>query len=401
MGFEGNIITRRSKFNNEAIYDAFGRLRVSEPFTLWDSKLLGDNRALFWDDAETAGSGTDSTYTANFASVALSVSAETEGTRVRQTKQRFNYQPGKSHLIFITGTLGAGAAGITKRIGYFDDKDGLFFELSGTAISIVRRSYRTGTAVDTKIAQADWNLGRVIEADTNIDTSKSQIFVFDMEWLGVGSARAGIVVDGAVVYLHQFNHANEAAGVYMTTPNLPIRYEVSNDGTGAEDSMECICSSVMSEGGAQLTGATIGLTTVPTHVDASTADTNYAIIGTKLKAANYHNVVKIRNVQLLNEGNTDFYWSLVLNPTVAGTFTYGDVTNAPIQAAYGATANTVTGGTILANGLSTSSSVAAEVIDNLLYLGSKIDGTADEIVLCCTPLSANADIQATMVIEYA
>jgi len=33
--------------------------------------------------------------------------------------------------------------------------------------------------------------------------------------------------------------------------------------------------------------------------------------------------------------------------------------------------------------------------------GSKIDGTVGEIVLCCTPLSANADIQATMNLNYA
>jgi len=58
-----------------------------------------------------------------------------------------------------------------------------------------------------------------------------------------------MVVDGVPTYLHQFNHANHSAGVYMTTPNLPIRYEISNDGTGAAAEMECICSSVMSEGG--------------------------------------------------------------------------------------------------------------------------------------------------------
>jgi len=101
MDFLSIISNRIGKFENGFIYDAFARQRVSEPFTLWDSKLLGDNRALFWDDAETSGGGTGSTYTANHSSVALDVSATTAGTRVRQTKQRFNYQPGKSQLIFV------------------------------------------------------------------------------------------------------------------------------------------------------------------------------------------------------------------------------------------------------------------------------------------------------------
>ena len=391
---------RAAKFENMALYDAFGRQRVSEPYTLWDSKLIGDARPLFWDDAEVSGGGTSSTYTADKSSVALAVTADTAGKRVRQTKQRFNYQPGKSQLVFITGTLGAPAAGITRQIGYGDDKNGLFFRLSGSVLSIVKRSYITGEVVDTVIASTDWNL-RSLSDEIAIDTSKSQIFVFDLEWLGVGSVRAGIVVDGAVVYLHQFDHANIAAGVYMTTPNLPIRYEIENDGEGEAASMECICSSVMSEGGQQYTGKTLGLTTVPTHVDANAADTSYAVIGIRLKSTHLDNVVRIINVNAMNEAQADFFWELKLNPTVAGTFTYGDVANSPIQAAYGATANTVTAGTRLDCGLSTSSAVASDVVDTLLYLGSKIDGTADQIVLCVTPLSANADIQGTMTIQYA
>lgn len=403
MGFLDSLNDRTRKFENMGIYDAFGRQRVSQPYTLWDGKLLGDNRALLWDDAETSGSGTGSSYTANHSSVSLSVSNTTAGTRVRQTKQRFNYQPGKSHLVFITATLGAGATGITRRVGYFDTNNGVYFELTGSTLNIVRRSYRTGAVVNTQVASTDWNLS-TLSSYTAIDTSKSQIFVFDFEWLGVGSVRAGIVVDGAIIYLHQFNQANNTAGVYMTTPNLPVRYEISNSGSGAAATLECICSTVTSEGGVEPVGVTMALTTVPTHVDASVADSSYAIIGVKLKSTHLDTVVKVVQVQLLNEGNTDFYWSLLLNPTVAGTggdaFTYADVTNAPIQAAYGKTANTVTGGTLLNAGLSTSSAATVDVINNLLYLGSTIAGVVDVIVLCATPLSANANIQGVMTIQF-
>jgi hypothetical protein len=96
---------------------------------------------------------------------------------------------------------------------------------------------------------------------------------------------------------------------------------------------------------------------------------------------------------------------LRLNPTVAGegdnAFTYADVDNAPIQAAYGKTANTVTGGTITAAGLARSGTSSARIIENLLYIGSKIDGTRDTLVLVVTPLAANASIHATMTIQFS
>jgi len=107
--------------------DAYGRKRVSEPFTQFDSKLLGDERALFWDNQETGGSGTDSTYSADRSSVTLSVSDSTTGTRVLQSFERFNYQPGKSQVLIMSNVAGAASSGITKRWGYFDASNGVFF----------------------------------------------------------------------------------------------------------------------------------------------------------------------------------------------------------------------------------------------------------------------------------
>ena len=43
---------------NNPTGDAFGRLRVSEPTTLFDSKQIFDAQPLLWDDQETSGSGT-------------------------------------------------------------------------------------------------------------------------------------------------------------------------------------------------------------------------------------------------------------------------------------------------------------------------------------------------------
>jgi hypothetical protein len=108
--------------------DAFGRLRISNPEMIFNSKQIFDNQPLYWDDIQESGSGTSSVHSVNTASSTLSVSATTAGKRTRQTFMRFNYQPSKSQLIFITGILKAsgGGTGIITRMGYFDDDNGLF-----------------------------------------------------------------------------------------------------------------------------------------------------------------------------------------------------------------------------------------------------------------------------------
>jgi len=128
--------------------DAFGRLRVSEPFTVFDGKQINDNLPLFWDDQEVSGSGTSSTYSMANARSRLAVSASTAGKRVRQTFMRFNYQPGKSQLVFMTGGLGAANGGITEDIGIGDDDNGLFFRHEDGTFKVTTKTSTSGSAVD-------------------------------------------------------------------------------------------------------------------------------------------------------------------------------------------------------------------------------------------------------------
>jgi len=148
---------------NNPTGDAFGRLRVSSPTTLFDSKQLFDAQPLLWDDQETSGSGTGSTHSTNTVSTTMTVGATTAGVRVRQTFQSFNYQPGKSQLILLTGVMNktGGGTGINRRIGMFNAKNGLFFEDAEGTLNVVRRTYVTGSAVDNKVAQSAWNLDKL------------------------------------------------------------------------------------------------------------------------------------------------------------------------------------------------------------------------------------------------
>lgn len=382
--------------------DAFGRLRVSSPQTLFDAKQIHDNAPLYFDDQQVSGSGTGSSHSTARASSIMSVSATTAGRRVRQSFQRLNYQPGKSQLILCTGILTAsgGGSGIFSAMGYYDDSDGVFIEADDGTIGFTIRSSVSGSPVDNTVAQSDWNgdtMDGTGKSGVTLNPAAAQIVWFDIEWLGVGSVRCGFVVDGQFIVCHTFHHANSVSSVYMATPNLPIRYELVNDGTGAASTLEHICNTVISEGGVQPKGKIRYVSTAPTHVDANAADTVYALIGLRLKSTHLDQQVDLLKVSVLSETNDSFEWVIKLNPTVAGTFTYGDVSNSALQVATGATANTVTGGTdIDGDFVSTVSRSASQALENAIRLGSYIDGTRTTIVLCARPFSSNADIQGAI-----
>jgi len=388
--------------------DAFARSRVSNPLTLFDSKQIFDNQPLFWDDSEVSGSGTSSTHSAPKARTQLAVGASTAGKRVRQTFMRFNYQPGKSQLVIMTGVLGSGESGITSEIGMHDDDNGIFYRCDDGVLYTVVKSSGSGSAVDNAIAQSSWNIDPMDgtgDSGLTLDPDTTNIYFFDFEWLGVGSVRMGVFIDGSPYYTHAFHHANSLTEVYMSTPNLPLRYSIENDGTGGASTLDHICSTVISEGGSPDLGILRYKSTEGTHIDASTENTVYALLGIKLKAAYLGASVKLISVSTqIQTGAENGEWILKMNPTVAGTFTYANETNSAIMTASGATANTVTGGVDITGGFAFSitggagSGAMETFITNALRLGAAIDDTVDEIVLCWRPVGGTAghDVEASM-----
>ena len=252
--------------------DAFGRLRVSSPYTIFDSqnRYLKDPQ---FDEALT-GSGT-ATFLANESAVEMEVTAASGDEVVRQTKRVFPYQPGKSLLVLATFTMAAGEENLRQRVGYFNADNGVFFQQDDDVLSFVVRTYTGGSASDARtITQANWNTDKLDgtgPSGVTLDETKTQILFMDFEWLGVGSVRCGFVIDGQYLVAHVFHNANSLTEVYMQTAILPIRYEITTTGAiaGAK-SMKQICSSVVSEGGyerrstltwARETTETTGITT--------------------------------------------------------------------------------------------------------------------------------------------
>jgi hypothetical protein len=233
--------------------DAFGRLRTSTPFTLGDYKHLYSIDPDFID--VKVGTGATVTFDGNQAAAILSSGISTDGYCIHQTKRYHHYMPGKSQVIYSTFNFGAAQQNVYKRTGYFDDRDGIFFEQApdGT-LSFVIRSYVTGIASDRRVTQSEWNKDTLDgngPSGFNLDITKTQLFMTDFEWLGVGRVRCGFAIDGYNILAHEFYNANHIPTVYMSNPNLPVRCEVRNTGTqvGAGGSFIQICSTVMSEGG--------------------------------------------------------------------------------------------------------------------------------------------------------
>lgn len=230
--------------------DAFGRLRSSMPYTVFDSQNRYAKNELF-DESTTTGGAVN--YLTNESTVELTTTTASGSKVVRESKRVFPYQPGKSLLVMNTFVMGAAQANMRCRVGYFSTQNGVFFERDGTTLNVARRSYVTGSVVDTAVAQANWNgdkLDGTGESGFTLDTTKAQIFWQDFEWLGVGSVRCGFVINGKFIVCHTFNHANVATSVYMTTAILPVRYEIENiAATASTGSLKQICSTVISEGG--------------------------------------------------------------------------------------------------------------------------------------------------------
>lgn len=251
---------------NDGLVDAFGRLRVSNPVTLFDTQARYYDHEQF--STSTSGTATVA-YQAASSSFTLSIGSASGDSILRETTRVFPYQPGKSLLIYQTFCLAAPKTNLRQRVGYFGQDNGIFFEVDGLTLYMVIRSKSSGVVVEDRIAQANWNTNSmsntvgVNPSGITLNPALDQIWFCDVEWLGVGSVRTGFIVNGQYITCHIFHHANTPSTLtadntttYMTTATLPLRLEITNTGATASVSMmRQVCASVISEGGFQLSGS--------------------------------------------------------------------------------------------------------------------------------------------------
>lgn len=345
--------------------DAFGRLRISHPLTLFDSSHRFSDNDL-WNESIT-GTAT-STFNQNAGLIEMDVGASDGDEIIRETNKVFAYQPGKSLLIMTTFVFGEQKANLRQRAGYYGASNGMYFEVDGTTVSFVERDSVTGSLAETRVNQANWNvdvLDGTGPSGFTLDTSKAQILFMDIEWLGLGTVRMGFVINGQFVHCHSFHHANLLDGTYITTASLPLRQEITNTGdtSGASQSKQ-ICSTVISEGGYELRGRQQGIETpIATPKVLTNADTYYPTISLRLKSARLDAIAILTAASFLGVDNGNYNWRVVAGNTVTGGAWISAGTNSSVE--YNLTGTATTGGRVLASGWISSTNQSAGSIDLL------------------------------------
>src|SRR5210317_2270755 len=381
-------------------YDAFGRLRVSNPFTIFDSGNIMSKNNLF--DESLTGSGTV-TYTANKSTVNLNVTTASGDKVIRQSKRVMSYQPGKSLLNLNTFVMAADDANLRQRIGMFDGNNGIFFEKEGSTLNIVRRTYTSGSAVDTEVSQSSWNgdkLDGTGDSGFTLDETKANILWMDMEWLGVGAVRVGFVINGQFIVCHTFNNANSLTTVYMQTANLPIRYEIeATDTLSGSAVLQQICSTCMIEGGYAPEGVKqmIGTSQINAGVNLTTANTYYNIATIRIKSGRPYAVIVPAGLDVLNISNNDFDFGLFVNATPSSAFSYTSFSD---NVEYDLTTVDLTAtGTRIAGGYMGGKTAPFSMGQGFVFanqLGQTIGGTSDTLTLGVRTGSANGDVSALL-----
>jgi hypothetical protein len=150
---DGNVVDTNNPFPvsgsfsfSGGLTDAFGRLRVSQPYTLFDSqnRYAADNQ---FDTSTVTGGST--TYLPNESSLRMDVTTASGAEVVRQTFRSFPYQPGKALLVLATFVMNAAKTNLRQRVGYFGTQNGLYFELNNTTKAFVIRTYISGSVDNT------------------------------------------------------------------------------------------------------------------------------------------------------------------------------------------------------------------------------------------------------------
>jgi cytoskeletal protein CcmA (bactofilin family) len=346
--------------------DAFGRLRVSEPFTMFDSSFrYGDNQ--LWSQA-TATGGT-ATYNAAQGLMDLSVTTTSGSSVQRQTTKVFSYQPGKSLLVMTTFVCAAPKANLDQKVGYYSSDNGYFLEQDGLTTYFVERSAVSGAVTNTRVAQSAWNVDPMDgtgPSGITLDISKAQILWMDLEWLGVGTVKMGFVINGTFYICHEWDHANLITSTYITTASLPLSCEITNTGTTASAStFKQICATVISEGGYALTGLqqSVG-TPVTTPKTLAVAGTFYPIVSIRLKTTRLDAIAILTALAIQGTGNNNvFRWEV----RAAGTTTGGSWVSAGANSSveYNLTGTAYTNGRVLAAGFTSSSNQGTPSINIL------------------------------------
>ena len=363
--------------------DSFGRLRVGEPHTIFESYNRFGISNTRWNYI-TTGNGSVS-FANTEGCVHMTINTGASDSILYETKKVFPYQPGKSLLIMMSTTFAEPKANLTQRLGFYGANNGVYLEESNDTAYLVLRSQSTGTVVNNTVPQNQWNTDRFDgtgPSGQTLDLTKSQIFWSDIEWLGVGSVRTGFIIDGQMHIAHVFHHANLSVSTYMTTACLPLRYEIFNTGTTTGQSlMRKICSTVLSEGGYNQVSLSRSVSNPITGKNLSNGIRN-PMVSIRLRAGRLDAVVVPSMIDFYGIQATAFKYYIIRNVTSLTNASWQNTNDSSIE--YDLSATDLTGGEVVFEGL-----FKGQEVTQSIDLAQRFDHT---LQLTRTLAQANGDI---------
>lgn len=387
---------------NENQYDAYGRMRVSNVTTLFESQLIYNKQERLWNE-HLVGSAT-TTFLEAEGRLMYNVTATANDKVIRQSKVYTKAQLGKSHLVFITGNFEGVTFGVEKKIGYFDDANGVFYKVDDSGISLVIRSSVSGTVIDTSIPQTSWNLDQLNgqgKSGLVLDITKDQIFSFDIEWMGTGKVRCGFLIDGSMLYVHEFKFSNADNTSFMKTATLPARFEIENKTGGNAATLKETAVVIMTEGDAKgfVNQFTISNAATPRQVSNSLEP----IISIRPKT--YFNNQKNRIASMLKSASIfsqdkDIYFEIRLNVTLENPVWIDVNTTSSVEVDL--SASSFSGGEIITSGYISANEVFFDKnIDKFskYLMSTNFDATSSSILtlVAKTLTTTTSDIFSTFI----
>ncbi len=385
--------------------DAFGRFRISQPFTLFDTFHRYEDTGK--SSIYTTGTNSTSTFDVNGGNIIMAISTASGAAVFRETNRVFAYQPGKSLLILKTFCMGPAKPGLRQRIGYFDLANGIFLERNGSQISFVLRSSSIdGTVREKRALKENWNITTLDGTGADkiiLDLSLSQIFYTNIEWLGVGSVQCGFLINGQFIPCHVFHYANEAGSTttYMTTACLPIRSEIENTtATTSTSILREICSTVISEGGYELRGRPLSVGHIlNSPYTLGSVNTLYPVLSIRLKSNRTGGIVLPKNFSLAPLTAANYRYVLLSGAITSGGGWLSAGDNSSVE--YNITATSVVNGIILETGyiLATNQSSISPALQDYPFAfqleRNSFTGQRYEFVLAVSTTAQNPNVVAS------
>ena len=434
-----NNNTTSFNFSTEFALDAFGKLRVSNPLTLLDIRFPGQSNGTqnFLSNKLLVCSNSNGSYSATPSNSQLVISGTGIGWYISQSRKFCVYQPGKSLLFMASGiicpsdnTFTTYISGYTGRIGYYSNNifinpgayttpyNGVYYQYDSIGISICLAN--NGTI--TTYPQTNWNLDTMNglgPSGLNLDFKKTQLFVIDMEWLGVGRIRFGFYAYGKIQYCHQITNINVLKNPYTGNINLPVRYELLNtSGSATPAYILQICSTVISEGGYNPVGRPYSISSGinPTTIASQNIEVPIMILRGSMNPTtssnnNYHVNIIPNLISMINSSNSNLTLLTIRlyqaeNTSNVGTIgTWYEINSDPlstvpnfsvaqyavsVDSGFSTTNSIVLNSQYFYGNVSSSTNDLQGIFnDQILHLTSNIEGQSDYLVITATNLSTN------------